>query len=238
MTINLKRGTRGIEKKDLAILDILATTDWSRPIYLNNTSREQINIDLDPYLVQEGNAFRILPVRNPRPEMDLVDTDKMYTNLTEKFYYRELDNPNVYYTEDYRKFVLNHRSTFNTLAAALINEGDMERAREVLMFMLERMPDEAIPYDYTASRTVALLYMTGENELARQIGETLGNRAIEMINYVQESGNETGFVLQENIIVLNELQRTMLMNGEEELAEKFTNAYNQGMQLFENYRRM
>ncbi len=238
MTINLKRGQRGIEKKDLAILDILATTDWSRPIYLNNTSREQINIDLEPYLVQEGNAYRILPIRNPRPEIDMVDTETMFTNLMENFYYRELDNPEVYYTEDYRKFVLNHRSTFNTLAASLISEGKMDKAREALLFMLEKMPDEAIPYDYTSSRTVALLYMLEENDLARSIAETVGNRAIEMINYIQATNNDTGFVLQENIIVLNELQRTMLMNGEEELAEKFTNAYNEGMQLYENYRRM
>ncbi len=236
MTFSLKQGRGGLEKKDLAILDILATTDWSRPIYLNNTSKEQINIDLDKYAIQEGNAYRILPIENPQPQTDFVDTETMYTNLMEKFQFRELDNPSVYYTEDYRNFVLNHRSSFNTLAAALLNEGKKEKARNALLFMLEKMPDAAVPYDYTASRTVALLYMVDENDKAREIAETIGDRAIEMINYIQNGGRDTGFELQKNIIILNELQRTMLINGEDELAEKFTNAYNQGMQIYEGNR--
>src|SRR5690606_8687861 len=36
----------GLEKKDLAMLDLLATTDWERPLYVNNTSLAQFNIDL------------------------------------------------------------------------------------------------------------------------------------------------------------------------------------------------
>ncbi len=236
MVISMKQGRGGLEKKDLAILDILATTDWSRPIYLNNTSKEQINIDLDRYAIQQGNAYRILPIENPQPQAEFVDTETMYTNMMEKFQFRELDNPNVYYTEDYRNFVLNHRSSFNSLSAALINEGKTEKARNALMYMLERMPDEAVPYDYTASRTVALLYMVDEGEKAREIAEIIGNRAIEMITFLQSGGMDSGFELQKNIIILNELQRTMLMNGEEELAEKFTDGYNRGMQIYENNR--
>ncbi|MEQ8575024.1 MAG: DUF2723 domain-containing protein, partial [Fulvivirga sp.] len=159
MVFSLKKGKGGIEKKDLAILDNIATANWERPIYLNNTSMQQINFDLSQYAIQEGNAFRILPIKNPNPEEDFVDTDIMYDNMMNNFFYRELDNPNVYYSEDYRNFVLNHRSSFNTLAQALIDEGDKERARKALLFSLERMPDTSINYDYTTARTVALLYM-------------------------------------------------------------------------------
>lgn len=236
MVIRLKQGRDGLEKKDLAILDLLATNDWSRPIYLNNTSREQINIDLDRYAIQEGNAFRILPIENPRPDAEFVNTETMFKNLTEEFQFRELDNPDVYYTEDYRNFVLNHRSSFNSLAAALINEGKNEKARTALLFSLEKMPDEVIPFDYTASRTIALLYEVGEDERAREIAETVGDRAIAMINYLKNDGYDPGFDLQTNTIILNELQRIMLMQGEEELAEKFTDGFNQGRIILENSR--
>jgi hypothetical protein len=114
MQIRLTKGS--LEKKDLAILDFLVTNNWERPIYFNNTSLAQINIDLSPYAVQEGNAYRILPVRNPRKDRDyLVDTEKTYDNMINKFKYRGLDDPSVYFNEDYRGFVLNHRSSFNSL---------------------------------------------------------------------------------------------------------------------------
>ncbi len=52
-----------LEKKDLAFLDIMATNNWERPLYLNNTSLSQLNLDLRDYVVQEGNAYRVLPVK-------------------------------------------------------------------------------------------------------------------------------------------------------------------------------
>src|SRR5690606_16769858 len=65
----------GLEKKDLAMLDLLATADWERPLYVNATSLSQFNIDLSRYVVLEGNAYRILPVYNPRPfnQLELVN---------------------------------------------------------------------------------------------------------------------------------------------------------------------
>ncbi|MEJ2006473.1 MAG: DUF2723 domain-containing protein, partial [Cyclobacteriaceae bacterium] len=196
MTFSLKPGRNGLEKKDLAILDILATNDWSRPVYLNNTSKEQISFDLSQYSIQEGNAFRILPVKNPNSEGLFVSTDVMYDNLINNFHYRELANEGVYYNEDYRNFVLNHRGSFNNLASALIKEGKTEKAAEALKFSLEQMPDKTIPYDYTTPRTVSLLYEVGEDELATEIGQVVGDRAIEMVDYLIRENKPMGYELQ------------------------------------------
>ncbi|MBL6446862.1 DUF2723 domain-containing protein [Fulvivirga sp. 29W222] len=235
MVFSLKRGKNALEKKDLAILDVLASANWERPIYLNNTSMQQINFDLRRYAIQEGNAYRILPISNPNPKKDFVNTKVMYDNLMNNFNYRELDNPNVYYNQDYRNFVLNHRTSFNTLATALIDKGDKERARKALMFSLEKMPDAAVPYDYTAARTIDLLFDLGEDEKAIEIAQTLGNRAVEMVEYLAREHKDLGFELQRNLIVLAELQRTLYENGNEDLAKKYEEAYQRivsDMQLF------
>jgi hypothetical protein len=236
MVINMKQGRNGLEKKDLAILDMLVTNDWSRPIYLNNTSREQISFDLSPYAIQEGNAFRILPIRNPVPNNPFVSTDVMYRNLTENFHFRELDNPGVYYNEDYRNFVLNHRSSFNNLAAALIEEERIDKAAELLKFSLEKMPDASVPYDYTTPRTVSLLFIAGEDELATEIGQVVGDRAIEMVNYLVRERIPIGYELQSNLVILGELQRTMLLNGKSDLAEKYQEAYETAVGTYQNLR--
>jgi hypothetical protein len=236
MVFSLREGRNGLEKKDLAILDMLATNDWSRPIYLNNTSREQISFDLSQYAIQEGNAFRILPIRNPSPNNPFVSTEVMYRNLTENFHFRELNNPSVYYNEDYRNFVLNHRSSFNNLAAALIDEGKIDRAKEALTFSLEKMPDESVNYDYTTPRMVNLLYAVGENELATEMGQVVGDRAIEMINYLVRERAPINYEFQSNLVILGELQRTMLLNGEEELAQKYQEAYQTAVGTYQNLR--
>lgn len=226
MVLRLKSGRTGIEKKDLAILDNIATADWERPIYINNTSMQQISFDLSPYAVQEGNAFRILPVRNPNPREDFVNTEVMYENVMNKFQFRNLDDPNVYYTQDYRNFAQNHRSSMNTLATALLDKGEKEKARKVLLKNLEEIPDKAIRYDLTNSTMVSLLFQVGEDEKALEIAETMGARSIEMLDYLIRNNSDIGLNLQMNLFILGELQRSLSANGHDELAKKYEEAYN------------
>jgi MFS family permease len=216
---------QGLEKKDLMILDLIATNKWERPIYLNNTSKASIKIDLSPYLIQEGNAYRLLPIENPNPGADFVNTEIMYDNLMNKFFYRELDNPNTYYNEDYRSFVLNHRSSFNTLAEALVNEGNEQRAREVIFKSLELMPDAAIPYDFSFATTVDLLFQIGEEEKALEIAEVIATRADEALTYYIDNFISRGMEIQKNLLILNQLGRILSRYGEEELAKTFSDSY-------------
>lgn len=224
--MHLRVKGNALERKDLALLDVLATADWERPLYVNNTSLAQFNVDLSRYVVQEGNAYRILPIYNPYPmnQRELVNTDVSFENMTKKFQFRNVDNPEVYYTPDYRNFILNHRSSFNSLAEALIVKNDTAKAREVLLFSLAKMPDASIPYDYTTSQTVALLFEVGEKEKAVEIAEIMSTRAKEQADYYI-SKYDYGRELQINVVILGELQRVLYMYGEEELAKKVEDAY-------------
>jgi tetratricopeptide (TPR) repeat protein/MFS family permease len=224
----------GLEKKDLAMLDLLATADWERPLYVNNTSLSQFNIDLSRYVVQEGNAYRILPVLNPRSfnQLELVNTDISFENMTKKFQFRNLDDPKVYYDEQYRNFVLNHRSSFNTLAEFLILEGDTAKAREALLHSLKKMPDQGVRYDYSNAQTVRLLFEVGEKEKALEIVNTMYPRAVEMADYLIAK-QEYGRSLQINIVILSELQRSLYQSGEADLAKKIEESYNKYAEMFE-----
>jgi len=224
MVISLKGG--GLEKKDLMILDLIMSNNWERPIYFNNTSMSQVNLDLSPYVVQEGNAYRLLPIRNPQPSRGeyLVDTEMMFDNVMTKFQFRELDNPDVYYNEDYRNFVVNHRSTLNTLAEALLDEGKEDKAKEVLLFSLEKMPNKAIPYDYTSTQTMAMLFRVGEKDKALEIAQIVGDRSDELLEYYIANDIDLRYELQRNVIILNDLQRTLKRYGQDELGTKYETA--------------
>jgi len=234
----------GLEKKDLAILDVIVTNNWERPIYFNPTSISQINMDLSNYVIQEGNASRLTPARNPNPKKDFVNTEVAYENMLTKFRYRGLDNPKVYYNEDYRGFVLNHRSALNTLAEALLDEyaasqagavetipvegeviSKLDKAKTVLNFSLEKMPDAAVPYDITATTTMELYFKAGEKAKAMEIANTIGPRAEEMTQYLISKRYGVTIEVRRGLFILAELQRVLYENGETELSTKYEEAY-------------
>ncbi|MEI9917907.1 MAG: hypothetical protein WDO14_03785 [Bacteroidota bacterium] len=234
----------GLEKKDLAILDVMVSNNWDRPIYFNPTSLSQINMDLSQYAIQEGMTSRLIPAKNPYPEKDYVNTEVAYENMLHKFGYRGLDNPKVYYNEDYRGFVQNHRSALNSLAQALIEESEAEsarsievitkegqvvdkkaRAKETLDFSVAKMPDKAVPYDLTMTTTVELYFRLGERDKALGIAKILVDRAEEMINYLIGKNSGVTLELRKNMFIIGDLQRIMLENGEQELADQYEQMY-------------
>ncbi|WP_276373166.1 DUF2723 domain-containing protein [Chryseolinea sp. H1M3-3] len=219
--MRLRVRTGGLEKKDLAMLDVLATANWERPLYVNATSLAQFSVDLSRYVVQEGNAYRILPIYNPRPfnQMELVNTKVSYKNMMKKFQFRNTDDPKVYYNQDYRNMFLNHRSSFNALAEFLILEGDTAKAREVVLYNLAKMPDHSIPFDYTNAQTVSLLFEVGEKEKALEIANVMSARSDELATYYIQK-REYGRELQLNVAILGELQRILYRYGESDLAKK------------------
>jgi hypothetical protein len=144
--------------------------------------------------------------------------------MMKNFQFRNLDNPKVYYNQDYRNFVLNHRSSFNSLAEYLIQEGKTEKAREVLLASITKMPDVSIPFDYSNAQTVSLLFEVGEKEKALEMTNIMWPRANELAEYYIET-RQLGRELQVNIVTLGELQRALYRYGEEELAKKIEEAY-------------
>lgn len=222
MKLRMRKNT--LMKQDLALLDLMLTNNWERPLYVNNTSLEQFNIDLKPYVVSEGNAFRILPIQNPNPQSRLVNTEVAYNNIMNKFRFRGLDNPNVFYSVDYRNFVQNHRSTFNDVAEALLQKGDTARAREVLLRNIEVMPDSSIPYDFTHALGLQLWFEVGEKEKGIEIARILGDRTEEMAEYMIGKGliNRD---LYNHIAVLGTIQNVLYEYGEQELAQRYEQAY-------------
>ena len=230
--ITLKSNKSGLEKKDLAFLDLLQANDWERPIYFNNTSLNGINLDLKRNVIQEGFAYRLMPTLNPSSG-SLINTDLMYKNLMNNSYWRELDNENSYYSEDHRGFIMNYRSTFNTLIRNLIKNKEYDKALEVINKSIELIPDRSVMYDHFSVQLVEFLLdlkvkanMETE-ELANQIAEIIGERSNEILNYYFDNNINDRFEIQINLVSLNTLARAYSQYNNPELSKKYR-------ELFEN----
>ncbi len=156
---------QGIRVQDLMVLKILEDNKFRRPVYFAVTVSPDNKLGLDNYMRMDGLAFKILPVKiNNRR---LVDPQLMWTNLDEKFQYRNLNNPDVYYDDNTKSLLGNYRSAFLTLAQYHLSnyekykdqplqaynpetrawtwQNDKERAMQVLDRMSEVTPESVIP---------------------------------------------------------------------------------------------
>ncbi len=224
---------RGLEKNDLAVIDLIVNSNWERPIYFNTTSLSSLHINLRRYVVQEGIAYRLTPVENPDPQSYNINTEVMYDNIMNNYFWRELDNPDVYYSEDYRNFVLNHRSAYNTLAENLIEKGQYEQALTVIKTCIERMPNESLAFDYFNIQQVGILLtidkmsaregsaLAEAKPLADKIAEITSKENSEMLAYMIENDISDQMELQKRILSLNELARSYRAYGDKEKASEY-----------------
>ena len=185
--MNLRVKGNYVTKGGMMLMDLIATNDWERPIYFNNTSLATIGFDLRNHVVMEGLTYRLLPIQKPENVEELVNTELAYENVMEKFAFRGMNNPDNYFDDEFRRFTSNHRSTLNSLTIALLEEDKMEMAADIQKLGLEKFPHEAIPYDLANGQSVPLLFEMGEDDLALDIIDKMATRSVQMLRFYEST---------------------------------------------------
>ena len=240
-------------KNNLMQLDLFATNDWERPIYFAVTTGPDSYINLDPYFELVGLAYRLVPIKqepNPNPNIfGTVDTEKMYTNVMEKFKWGGMDSDRqIYMDENNLRMTNNIRLQFANLAEQLIVEEKMDKAVNVLDECVRVMPDHNVPFDKLMVPIVQNYYRTGEDEKANAILEVVFDRYAEELEYYLNNDLETTIQLRQEIqtsfAVLQRLHVYVTrMYPQESLREKIDGRFQeldaslqQSIQEMESYR--
>lgn len=164
-----------ILKNDLLVLDLVANCGWKRPIYFTTNAGEAC-VGLRDYLQSEGITFRLVPIKQTNEEAQeggRVNTDVMYTNIMNKFQWGGMNLPGVNLDENCLRMPANLRMQMGLLAAALIREGEKEKARRVLDKCLTEMPDATVPFDATLYNICTAYYQLGDVQKANALAEQL-----------------------------------------------------------------
>jgi hypothetical protein len=165
-----------LTKNDLMVLDLIAHNDWKRPIYFAVTTGSEAYLGLEEYFQLEGLAYRLTPIKNTKDEMaqgGRVNTDIMYENIMKKFAWGGLDKPGVSLDENCTRMASNMRMQMATLAGALINKGQKQKAEKVLDLCLEKMPDENVRFEATLYTIIAGYYQVGNMKKATDLSAKL-----------------------------------------------------------------
>ena len=138
--VNPTLGSQGLRAQDYMILNIIYANRWRKPICFALTVADNNKAGLNDYIRMDGMSMKLIPFKNVR-----ISPSLMKMNLFEKFKYRGLADPKVYYDHQTENLLQNIRTMFINLADYYYRRGERENVTEILDKMEEVMPSSVIP---------------------------------------------------------------------------------------------
>ena len=224
--IDFEISEAALVKNRILMLDILANSNWERPIYFTGGAQAaEEYIWLKDYLQLDGLAYKFVPIKTPienRNFMDMgrIDTDTMYAHV-KKWTFKN-SNGNIYVDPETRKNSISFRNSLGRLADELIKEGEFDKAEEILDMSVEKMPIEKYGYYRLVIGHIESYYKINKPEKARKIVDFLVNNFQEKITYYSEVSS---YELTQNFSDLEgtlDLYRYIIATAQEFDNEKYT----------------
>ena len=171
----------GLNKSQLMFLEMLNSNNWERPMYVSLTVGSEFNPQIRPYLQMEGLAYWIVPIKG---NGNRVNTEVMYDNMMNRFQWGNLADSTVYIDEQNMRTARTLRMVFSQLVTALIEEGQNEKAKEVLDFCFDVLPGKSVTYDDATEMLARSYYELGYVAEADAIMDIIGEDCVERIQFV------------------------------------------------------
>lgn len=214
-----------LQMDHLLLLDILASNNWKRPVYFASV-QEPMNLGLDRYLQLDGYAYKLTPFysNTETNEVGIVDSDKLYDKLINKFSFESLTNPKVYldWTHVSTVSVVSLRNKFAQLAETLLKEGQTVKAIAVLDRIIAILPHERIPYDFSVLQIGELYLKAGQKAKAEQVLGKLQATTTENLEYFRTLPKKylsgIDYELRVNLYIISELQKIANNGGLENMS--------------------
>ena len=213
---------KAIRVQDIMVFDIVASSNWERPIYFAMTVSPDGQIGLRDYLQLEGLAFRLVPKKGTSYSSNINDSRmraQLFTDVEKPsktaalgYRWRGLGNSKTYFDEDVRRLMTNYRQAFGLLAQYYANTpGQTAKVIETLDRMEKLIPRNVIQMDYRTKVYVANLYnLTGKGDTFRQ----LNTEIIDELKPIVGRGTATPLSYDNPYVVLMQVYESMQMFDE------------------------
>ncbi|MFZ5518611.1 MAG: protein O-mannosyl-transferase family [Candidatus Zhuqueibacterota bacterium] len=131
---------QGIRVQDIMIINIIQSNRFRRPIYFALTVSRDNQLNMFKYLRMDGLVFKVVTYTD-----EPLSPTHLENNLFEKFRYRNLANPEVYYNDNIKGLLRNYQGAFYSLAQYYGKEKMYDRMAAVLDTLNKVMPNSVIP---------------------------------------------------------------------------------------------
>lgn len=229
-------GASNVYKGTLVVMDILAQNaklGWKRPIYFTTTTGSSVYLNLDEYFRLEGLTYRLVPMKNDKDRMGLIDPDLLYTKLTKTFDWGNMDKNLKMNMDDKATLVpKNLRVLFVQLARTYAMERkDNAKAVEILDYSQKVIPEAIMPMDLRLRfYYIDTYYIAGEKKKAEKLMEFMVKDCEQQARfYKQYTGSRAKFVtekIQECLGYMGECAKKATENGNKPLGDKYNALFN------------
>ncbi len=186
-----------LSKPELFMLDLLSNYQWDRPISMLNMGGD-LNIGLKDYLMYDGFSYRFTPLRNRIGSTDagLVDPLELYDKMKNVFTWDALSRTDWFV--DYQNMytflgVMGQRQLYVTVANALMDAGETEKALEMLDLCQQNFPEANFPLetlslgfsgnDYMVLQMIQDYYLLGAPEKGLELGTRFADELMECAGF-------------------------------------------------------
>ena len=174
-------GKRALYKGDLMLLELLANSNWTRPLYVAATVAQENYMNFGENFIQEGLVNRITPFHtNMRTNFD---TEKVYRNVMTRYKYGGLQTKGLYLDETVMRMCYTHRRLFGTLISHLIAEGKMDKAKKAIDYAEKVIPEYNVPMNYSSGGIdfVEAYYALCRKDKAERLLKTVCNNSVQYL---------------------------------------------------------
>jgi tetratricopeptide (TPR) repeat protein len=176
-TVKPTYGGQYLRVQDLMIFELIRVINWETPIYFAVTVSTSSRLGLDDYLSMEGQVMKLY-----KEKVKKIDEDKIFENFTTNYRFRNLNNPDVYFSPNTQRLMQNYRTAVLQATMKFIEGGRDEKARELLNSIEENIPEAIIPqyHPELSLQTGRLLYQLGDTaEYTKRIDDVLGQENLD-----------------------------------------------------------
>lgn len=233
-----------VYKNRLLMLDIIANNNWERPIYFTGGSFGNDDyLWMKDHLQLDGVAYKLVPIQtpvNPRNPYDMgrINSDKMYDIVT-GWYWGNMGDPEIYHDPETRKNSITYRSNMARLIETLLEEGDTQRAKEILDLAMEKMPVDHYGYYTLLEPYISGYFEVDEPETARALWEKVARKYQENLTFYSGWDVDRQFEYADNIITDMERYRALVdllfQNDEQEYAREKAEEFNSYLSLYPRF---
>ena len=191
MVISLA-GKSALYKNDLMMLEMLAQSNWTRPLYVALTVGQENYMNLGDNFVQEGLVNRITPFTTNKPGAKNFDTEKTYHNIMTRFKFGNLKQKGLYIDETTMRMCYTHRRLLAQTALQLIAEGKKQKAINILKKADVEIPAYNVTLDYMSGALDMARgwLMTGQKAKGKEYVEAVWKNASQYLNYYLSLSND------------------------------------------------
>jgi len=183
-------------KDDLAVLDVIASNFYDRPIYFATTCKNEKLQGLNDYMQLEGLALRLVPIKTKSDKTLAIygsgraDLETIHDNVMNKWKWGNFDKKDLFVDKNYMAEVQAMKMALLRASAGFSQKGDHTKAADMAKKYFEGFPHMNFAYDAGVVPFINVLVRAGELEEAKKHLRILAKESDQYMKFFASLDND------------------------------------------------